>query len=394
MFDFTTTTFIHDADMIEANPVSSNSTGTKSDKVLRLENKIFKYEDVVAIYHNPYVAPSNAKLYVDVAGFMDAASKIDAYKDAKRFKLDFYIRRSGDNNSFYSNDFVFKGKDFHYEWTNKQTTAKAVAKMINKIIRLYGDVYLKVYTETVDEKEVLVFENDNYAMFTEASLKVYLPEQSDCCTFREGGWETLDELCGPATTCTEGTGCDKVTYPEWNSENNADYYNAAYNYGSGTVQLGGWLLAHQGVNGFGTYEQLLKDLRLPTIENFRWTSPIASEMPVPGNKYDQYTIHQISCRGVLGGSAVGEVTHSKTTHVFFVPAYGCSEGLSEAVTQAIEDAGMESKLLVTTVGNPAIISDPTVNPVTVENFVHDPNTKANTVNDPLKASEEQEQEHH
>ena len=68
MFDFTTTTFIHDADMIEANPVNGNSGS--SDKVLRLENKIFKYEDVVAIYRNPYVAPMNAKLYVDVEGFM------------------------------------------------------------------------------------------------------------------------------------------------------------------------------------------------------------------------------------------------------------------------------------------------------------------------------------
>jgi hypothetical protein len=48
-----------------------------------------------------------------------------------------------------------------------------------------------------------------------------------------------------------------------------------------------------------------------------------NEMPIPGMKYVQYTLHYVTCRGILGGSAVGEVTHSKTTHVFFVPATCC-----------------------------------------------------------------------
>lgn len=409
MFDFTTTTFIHDANMIEANPVNGTTDGS-SKNVLRLENKIFKIEDVVAIYRNPYVEPFNAKLYVDVEGLMAIADKtngVDYYKGAKRFKLDFYIRRSGDNNSFYSNDFVFKGKDFHYEWTNKQTTAKAVAKMINKIIRLYGDVYLKVYTEQVNiaaegeeqnMRDMLVFENDNYGLFTEAQLKIYIPQESDCCTYREGGWEIVDELCGPVSYCTEGEGCDTVTYPVLNSENNEDYYAAAT---ENTPQMGGWLKAEQGVNGFGTYEQILKDLRLPTMENFRWTSLNASEMPVPGNKYVQYTIHQISCRGVLGGSAVGEVTHSKTTHVFFVPTCGCgNEDLDSAMQSAIQAAGMDKLILstnATTVGintEPAvptkngdmdadvILADPTRNPIKIEKFEYDDSLKADTVNKP------------
>lgn len=118
MFDFTTTTFVHDPSLIEANPVTDN-TGNNTSYVLRIDNKIFKIEDVVAIYRNPYVAPSNAKLYVDVESFMAAVANTQEYASANRFKLDFYIKRSGDNNSFYSNDFVFKGKDFHYEWTKK-----------------------------------------------------------------------------------------------------------------------------------------------------------------------------------------------------------------------------------------------------------------------------------
>ena len=403
MFDFTTTTFVHDADMIEAFPGSA--TGQTS-KALRIENKIFKYEDIVAIYRNPYVAPANAKLKVDVEGFMTSIASTSEYSDGKRFKLDFYLKRSGDNNSFYSNDFVFKGKDFHYEWTKKQNTAAKVAKMINKIIKLYGDVYLKVYTEedTELDREVLVFENDNYGIFTEAELKVYLADASDCCTFREGGWSTVDALPSELHYCNTENTCTTPRVPYKTSEDNEDYYQEAVPAGGSTPatpQLGGWLVSYYGVNGFGTYEQLLKDLRLPTMENFRWMSPTASEMPIPGNKYVQYTIHQISCRGVLGGSAVGEVTHSKTTHVFFVPTCGCGDsGDLDAVMQtAIVNAGMGNLLLSTdtsTVGanqtatlmaGPALTSDPVSDPSQVENFTHDLSIKADVVNEEAPAAE-------
>lgn len=403
MFDFTTTTFIHDADMIEAFPGSA--TGQTS-KALRLENKIFKYEDVVAIYRNPYVAPANAKLKVDIEGFMTSVAATTEYSDAKRFKLDFYLKRSGDNNSFYSNDFVFKGKDFHYEWTNKQNTAAKVAKMINKINKLYGDVYLKVYTEHDEDAnhDVLIFENDNYGIFTEADLKIYLPEASDCCTFREGGWDIVDALPSELHYCETKDPCVTPIIPFKTSVDNEEYYQAAVpasGNNAGTPQLGGWLISYYGVNGFGTYEQLLKDLRLPTMENFRWMSPTASEMPIPGNKYVQYTIHQISCRGVLGGSAVGEVTHSKTTHVFFVPTCGCGDSgdLDTVMKTAIVNAGMESLLLSTdtdTMGaeatstlmaGPALTSDPTTDPVEVENFTHDLSIKADVVNEEAPAAE-------
>jgi len=388
MFNFTTTTFIHDGSMIEANPATGSAI--PSSNVLRLGNKLFKYQDVVAIYRHPYTAASNAKLYVDIDGFMSKVTSSDSnnpYKDANSFKLDFYIKRSGDVNSYYSNDFVFKGKDFHYEWTKKQKTSKAVAKMINKILKMYGDVYLKVYTEHDDttNHDLLVIENDNYGMFTEAQLKVFLPEYSDCCVYREGGWDIVDALGGPVGICSTDDPCNIPKIPYLDSKNNTDYYDSE-------AGLGGWLRAEQGVNGTGTYEQILKDLRLPTLENFRWLSPNSSEMPIPGVKYVQYTIHQISCRGILGGSAVGEVTHSKTTHVFFVPTCGCDENdLDNKMKTAIQTAGMGAKMITTTEAKEnvgALVDDPVNNPVTVENFEHDTNIKANTVNITENTNEE------
>jgi hypothetical protein len=69
MFDFTTTTFVHDPNMIEANP-NSAAHSDASENYLRIGYHLIKYEDVAAIYRHPYTAPRNAKLIVDIDGFM------------------------------------------------------------------------------------------------------------------------------------------------------------------------------------------------------------------------------------------------------------------------------------------------------------------------------------
>lgn len=74
----------------------------------------------------------------------------------------------------------------------------------------------------------------------------------------------------------------------------------------------------KGKVAFGSYEWILRNLRLPTMENRRFTSPNELEMPVPGVTYNQYTIYYKKDRGILGGAAVGQVTSSETCHVFYV----------------------------------------------------------------------------
>ena len=69
---------------------------------------------------------------------------------------------------------------------------------------------------------------------------------------------------------------------------------------------------------FGSYEWILRNLRLPTVMNRRFTSPTETEMPVPGVTYNQYIIYYRKDRGILGGAAVGQVTTSETCHVFYV----------------------------------------------------------------------------
>ena len=78
-------------------------------------------------------------------------------------------------------------------------------------------------------------------------------------------------------------------------------------------------LKNAGKNGFGTYSQLLKDLRLPTTANTGWNSVQKDEMPVVGALYDQYIItYYAPSMANPSFTAVGNRSMSETTHVFWV----------------------------------------------------------------------------
>jgi hypothetical protein len=75
----------------------------------------------------------------------------------------------------------------------------------------------------------------------------------------------------------------------------------------------------KGVNGFGTYSQLLKDLRLPTAVHNHWLNVQKDEMPIVGALYTQYIINYYApSMANPSFTAVGNRSMSATTHVFWV----------------------------------------------------------------------------
>lgn len=223
-------------------------------------------EGIVEVRKSPYVAPVNGFVAITLP------TSEQMTNDLGRIKL--YVRLSGNNNPYFANDMVFKGKPFIYEF-KKGATAGDVAKTINAINAAYGDKYLKVYVATSEQFEgkytgKLIFEGDNYMMFTEAVVEEFFPIDSH---INGGVWKEND----------------KATVVKTNPE-----------------------------NGFGTYEQILKDLRLPTAENTQWASINAQEMPIPGAEYTQYTVTYKNEVGVQGAGHVGDLVTAQTTHAFYV----------------------------------------------------------------------------
>lgn len=192
--------------------------------------------------------------------------------DVGIYRLKLYIRLSGSQNSYYSNDFVFKGKPFVYEFritsgsTSATGAAKEIKRVIDKIQAFYGDKYIR--TEVKGDK-LIIHGVDEYQLFTEAKIQ-------------------------------------KLNTAANNPLTNEVYEDII----EGTIT--------KSIEGFGTYTHILKDLRLPTIEARRFEAVNQEELPIPGMKYNQYTIYYTVDRGLFGGAAVGQQVTSKTTHVFYV----------------------------------------------------------------------------
>ena len=98
-----------------------------------------------------------------------------------------------------------------------------------------------------------------------------------------------------------------------------------------------------GVNGFGTYSQLLKDLRLPTANHNHWMGVQKDEMPVVGALYTQYIItYYAPSTANPSFTAVGNRSMSETTHVFWVKSDLISEW-EEALATIDPDGGVIAK---------------------------------------------------
>lgn len=187
------------------------------------------------------------------------------------YRVILYMRLSGSNNSYYANDMVFKGKPLAYEFSvTEDDTASDIAtnakKAIDRMMSLYGDKYI---TTSVAGTKLTIQGTDEYQIFTMAKIQKFDPTVNSALI----GGEFVDSI-------------------------------------EATIK--------NGKPGFGTYTQIIKDLRLPTMEAIRFGGINQEELPILGAKYNQYTIHYCKDRGIMGSDAVGDTVTSMTTHVFFV----------------------------------------------------------------------------
>jgi hypothetical protein len=107
MFQFTTTTVINEnKDFVSGKtPLFEGEKGTF--KVKRVNN--FKVDNILAVYKRPATDPKFAKITFTIPGTLKAGF----------YRIALYVRLSGNNNSYYANDFVFKGKPFYIEFEVK-----------------------------------------------------------------------------------------------------------------------------------------------------------------------------------------------------------------------------------------------------------------------------------
>lgn len=260
MFQFTSTTVINsNKDFTTGEPLWEAKAG-----VLNVKRHLKFLKDNVK---SVTMATAKAAEPAQVKFTMPTATSED-----RLLRISLYIKIAMSNqSSYYANDLVFKGKPIHIEFiqkANEEATATA-ARVVDLVKTYFITVYEKSVLKVSASGADVVFDaTDEYQRFVTADLEEY--KESD------------------------------VPYKD------------------GFVVIGKGNVTKKGREGFGTYQWLLHNLRLPTANRFNYAAVNEDETPILGATYTQFVVTYCTNRGVMGGDAVGETTQSVTTHVFFV----------------------------------------------------------------------------
>jgi hypothetical protein len=260
MFQFTTTKVINSQDAW---------LKVSDDEFLVKYGLSFKKDNVKDFFKAEAQDEKLSSLTVDLSGL----DSLDL-KKGDTLRIDLYIHLSqGSNSSFYANDTYYKGRPFFLDFAWAGTAESTLKKLVSLIKKYQLDIYGEKFIDITYEGSVLTINAvDEYQRFTKFALSKYNPK------------------------VLRGLGD----------------YEVIYDIDSDEVTL------DQGHEGFGTYTFILHNLRLPTTAHTNWKAIGQEEMPIIGAKYNQYTIHYLTNRGIMGMHAVGQVAQSLTTHVLYV----------------------------------------------------------------------------
>lgn len=279
MFQFTTTTVINSAKDYTNPSVDLFKGDSKYFDVKRVNR--FKVENIRSVYKQDPVAQSNAKATIDMAKVKETLTANNATKGTFRVEIYVHLAQSN-NNPLYSNTWVVKGRPWTFEFS--ATSTEKAENIVNKVIKMITK--FKLFTMDTEQLKA-----------TKEDTKLVLTAQDPYQIFSKVELQYFDPSIGTTTGCCTPRG----------------EYAPVENYGVINVTT-----ITPGNEGFGTFEWIMRNLRLPTAEQTRWNALYQDDRPMVGATYTQYTLEYCKNRGILGGDAVGEETKSVTTHVFFV----------------------------------------------------------------------------
>lgn len=254
----------------------TNIDGVEVDALKIKRDFVFVKDCVKAIRKRAGYNAVMCKATIDFAdSALSAALKAGGAKTYCR--LDIYLGVEGAEPYIYSTPWVQKGMPFWIEFTVKEadeaaTIAKNVADMLKK-------------------NHVFLCDKDLINVSVSGS-KLILEGATEYQRFRKIEISTFDAYDNYA---------DKVAELDPTKTAATDIK-----------------LDERGKNSFGTYSQIIKDLRLPTAANYQWTHIRQMETPIVGAIYNQYIVEYEAPATNDGLHAVGQRMTSHTVHVFWV----------------------------------------------------------------------------
>ena len=254
--------------------------GVEKDVLKIKRDFIFVKDNVDCIRKRKGYEAELCKATIDFTKLTSVVPTDNAADNAVNYlRLDIYIGIEGAEPYIYSTPWYHKGKPFWVEFLAKKgDSAKALADRLEKTIK--SNHIFQV------DKDLIKVTNNGAGILT-------LEGATEYQRFR------------------------KVTLNIF--EANADYADLVTELNPNKIVASDAIaLVTKGKNAFGTYSQIVKDLRLPTAANYQWLATRKVEIPIVGAVYNQYIIEYHAPANSHPLSVVGGRLDSHTTHVFWV----------------------------------------------------------------------------
>ena len=303
MLNYTTTTIVNDGANVFAD-ASKKLFRVKFGPELFNDGTIHK---ACLVKKQAYVAPVKAKATVT----LPSASGI--------YRIAMYIRLRNNNNPYFSNDWVFKGKPLYVEFNGGDTAVQIISRAKKYMLAQYG---YNLVDFSTDEEKLVITAHDQWEMFM---------DQDNNKGVRVEKLVTVD-TSGKVVTGDSSLPTHEAFVPDTTAVVTVD----------------------NGTEAFGDFVHIVKDLRLPTAANRRWQGIAEGDVmgdepnddkPLPTGKYTQYTIQYTSERGVQQQSALGGLGVSRTVHVFYVESGAVSAFEAALTTSTIGTAEVAGGLI-------------------------------------------------
>ena len=220
-----------------------------------------------------------AELCKATIDFTKLTSVVPTNHEVNYLRLDIYIGIEGAEPYIYSTPWYHKGKPFWVEFLAKKgDNAKALADRLEKTIK--SNHIFQV------DKDLIKVTNNGAGILTLEGATEYQRFRKVTLNIFEADADYADEVA--TMNPNEVVASDAIA------------------------------LVTKGKNAFGTYSQIVKDLRLPTAANYQWLATRKVEIPIVGAVYNQYIIEYHAPANSHPLSVVGGRLDSHTTHVFWV----------------------------------------------------------------------------
>lgn len=250
--------------------------GVEKDVLKIKRDFLFVKDNVDCIRRRKGYAAELCEATID---FTKLTSVVPTNHAVNYLRLDIYLGVEGAEPYIYSTPWYHKGKPFWVEFLAKNgDQAKALADRLEK---------------TIKSNHMFQVDKDLIKVTNDGAGKITLTGATEYQRFRKIEINIFEADADYADLVTE-LNPNKV------------------------VASDAIALVTKGKNAFGTYSQIVKDLRLPTAANYQWLATRKVEIPIVGAVYNQYIIEYHAPANSHPLSVVGGRLDSHTTHVFWV----------------------------------------------------------------------------